>query len=329
MQSDNMIRFVIQIILVVLPTIGIRLVSADQGQKLPTIGMVIPVDPSADAPFQKAFREGLRDLGYVDGQNVTIVARYANGDPTKLPMLVKEVIGLHVDVLVGDAPVLKPATTTIPIVSPTMGDPVKTGLVASLARPGGNLTGVSWQMYDVLAKELQLARELIPNLSRICLLFDENDEPNVVAYANTEFRALARELGMSVRLMPVGTLDDIRAGLRTIDKERPQALIVLDTPLIFQHRHLIVGSVARRLPVISQGRDYAEAGALLSYSIDWLDMFRRSAAYVVKILKGAKPGDLPIEQPTKFELIVNLKSAKALRIKVPESILQRADEVIR
>jgi putative ABC transport system substrate-binding protein len=316
-------------ILLITPMMGPRPASADEAPKVPTIGMAVPVDPETDAPFQKAFRDGLRALGYVDGKNVIVIVRYANGDPTRLQMLVKELISLHVDVLVGDAPVLKAATTTIPIVSPTMGDPVKTGLVASLARPGGNLTGVSAQIYDIWPKQLELARELVPNLKSLCLLFDANDEPNAVTNANTEFRALARDMGIAVRLLPVGSLDDIRVALRTIRKERPQALIVWDSPLMIQHHHAIMDSVAHRLPVMSQGRDIAEAGALLTYSVDWRDMFRRSAAYVDRILKGAKAGDLPIEQPTKFELIVNLKTANALGLKVPESILVRADDIIR
>ena len=324
-----MIRDICKSILITVLVIWSGVVPADQGKRLPTIGMAIPVDQSTDAPFQKAFRDGLRDIGYVDGKNVMIVVRYANGDPDTLQAMIKELIALRVDVLVGDAQLLKEATTTIPIVSPTMGDPVKTGLVSSLARPGGNLTGVSAQVYDVLAKELELARDLVPNLRRLCLLFDENDEPNVAAYADTEFRSLARALGVSVRIMPVGTLADIQAALTTIHKERPQVLIVLESALMHQHLHTIMDSVAHRLPVISQKRDFAEAGALLSYSVDWLAMFRRSAGYVDKLLKGANPGDLPIEQPTKFELVVNLKTAKALGITIPESILLRADEVIR
>jgi putative tryptophan/tyrosine transport system substrate-binding protein len=174
-----------------------------------------------------------------------------------------------------------------------------------------------------------LARDLIPNLRRLCLLFDVNDQPNVVAYANTEFRVLAQSLGISVRMMPVGTLADIQGALNAIHKERPQLLIVLDSPLMTQHNRTIMDSVTHRLPVISQGRDFGKAGALLTYSVDWLDMFRRSAGYIDKILKGAKTGDLPIEQPTKLNLVVNLKTAKALGIKVPGSILVRADEILR
>jgi putative ABC transport system substrate-binding protein len=316
-------------ILVALAAIGIGFAHADEARKLPTIGMVVPVDAAADAPFQKAFRDGLRALGYEDGKNVTIIVRYANGDPSKLGALIKELIALHVDILVGDAPALKEATATIPIVSPTMGDPVKTGLVASLARPGGNLTGVSMQTYDLWPKRLELARELVPKLTRLCLLVDENDEPGAVAYANTEFRTLARGAGITVRTLAVGSPEDLRAALKTIHKERPQVLIVWDSPLMTQYRYTITHSVAHWLPVLSEGRHFAEAGALLTYSVDQYDLFRRSATYIDKILKGAQPRDLPIEQPTKFELIVNLRSAKSLNMTIPESILLRADEVIR
>jgi putative ABC transport system substrate-binding protein len=315
-------------ILITLVAIGSGLAYADEGRKLPTIGLAVPVDPATDAPYQKALRNGLSDLGYIDGKNVTLIVRYANGDPAELRALIKELIALRVDVLFGDAPLLKEATTTIPIVSPTMGDPVKTGLVASLARPGGNLTGVSAQTYDLWPKQLELARELVPNLRRVCFLFDTTDEPDALTHAN-EFRALARGVGMSVRTLPVGSLDGLRAALRTIQKERPQVLIVWSSPLLTQHRRTIMNSITHRLPVISDGRFFAESGALLTYSVDWPDMFRRSATYIDKILKGAKPGDLPIEQPTKFELVVNLQTARALGVTIPESILLRADEVIR
>jgi ABC-type uncharacterized transport system substrate-binding protein len=324
-----MIRFVVHGLLIGSLAMGPVLTSADEGRKLPTIGFAVPVDPATDAPYQKAFRNGLRDVGYVDGKNVTLIARYANGDPAKLRALIKELIALRVDILVGDAPVLMEATTTIPIVSATMADPVRNGLVASLARPGGNLTGVSAQTYDLWPKRLELARELVPNLRRLCFLFDTNDEPYALTYANAEFKALARGAGMTVRTLPVGSLDDLRAALRTIHKEHPQVLMVWSSPLVTQHRRTIMDSVAHRLPVISDGRFLADAGALLTYSVDWVDMFRRSATYVDKILKGAKPADLPIEQPTKFKLVVNLKTARGLGIKVPESILVRADELIR
>lgn len=323
-----MIKLVVRTLLSALMLTGAHSAAADEARKLPTVGLAIPVDAATDAPYQKAFRDGLQDFGYVDGKNVTLIVRYSNGDPTKLRELIQELIALRVDVLWGEAPALKEATTTIPIVSPTMGDPVKTGLVESLARPGGNLTGVSKQSYDIWPKQLELARELVPNLRRLCFLFDATAEPDALTSAN-EFNALAAGTGITVRTLRADSLEDLRAALMTIQKQRPQVLIVWSSPLMTQHRRTIMDSVAQRLPVISDGQNFAEAGALLTYSVDWLDMFRRSAAYVDKILKGANPGDLSIEQPTKFNLVVNLKTAKALGIKIPESILVRANEIIR
>ena len=301
----------------------------DESKKLPTVGLAIPVDQSTDAPFQKAFRDGLREAGYVDGKNVTLIVRYANGDPRRLRENIRELVALKVDVLMGDAPPLKDATATIPIVSPTMSDPIKTGLVASLARPGGNVTGLSSQRYDIDPKLLELATELLPRLKRLCVLFDDAREHNLVAYADKEFRSLARNHGITVCLIPARTVNDIQAVPKTVALERPQAALIWASAFIFQQRQTLVGPLARRRPVIGEGQELAEAGAVVSYSVDWPDMFRRSGAYVGKILKGAKPADLPIEQPTKFKLVVNLKAAKQLNIKVPESILVRADEVIR
>lgn len=322
-----MIRLVIYRLLAASVAMSALLTMADEGRPQ-IIGQAVPVDPATDAPYSGALRDGLRQLGWVDGKNITFVVRYASGDPAKLHAIVNELVDLRVDLLVGDARLLKEATSTIPIVSPTMGDPVRTGLVASLARPGGNLTGLSAQSYDIWPKQLELARELVPNLTRICFLFDTNDEPDASAHA-AEFEGLARDAGMTVLSLPVGSVDDIQSALRTIHKKRPQVLVVWSSPLLTQYRGAIMKSVGHRLPVISDGRFFAEAGALLTYSVDWPDLFSRAAGYIDKILRGAKPGDLAIQQPTKFELIINAQTAKALRIKIPESILVRADKMIR
>jgi len=329
--GNNVIKLVLRTIFSALLLAVASAAFADEGRKLPTIGLAIPVDAASDAPYQKAFRDGLRDFGYVDGENVSLVVRYSNGDPAKYRDLIRELIALRVDVLWGEARELTEATTTIPIVSPTMdwGDPVRTGLVASLARPGGNLTGPSSQRNDIDPKLLQFTKELLPGLKRLCLLFDGRRERNLLEYAENEFRALAHEVGVNVCLIPIRTLDDILAVPRIIDRERPQAIVIWNSPFLFQHSNTLIGTVGHRLPVIDDIHRSAEAGAVLTYSADWPAMFRRSAAYVDKILKGAKPGDLPIEQPTKFDLIVNLKTAKALGITVPQSILLRADEVIK
>jgi putative ABC transport system substrate-binding protein len=268
-------------------------------------------------------------LGYVDGENVSLIVRYSNGDPAKYRALIQELVALPVDVLWGEAKELKEATSTIPIVSPRMADPVSAGLVTSLARPGGNLTGVSYQRYDINPKKLELAKELLPNLKRLCFLFDDSSDPGLIEYVETEFRPRAHDIGVSVCLIPIRTLDDIRAVPKAIDRERPQAIMIWTSPFTWQQRNVLIPSIAHRLPLIGDGRELAELGAVVTYSADWPEMFRRSAAYVDKIVKGAEPRDLPIEQPTTFNLVVNLKAAKALRIKIPETMRVRADENIR
>jgi putative ABC transport system substrate-binding protein len=284
-----------------------------------------------DAPNQGAFREGMRDLGYEDGRNVRMIVRYANGDPVKYRAIIQELIALRVDVLWGEARELREATSTIPIVSPTMdfGDPVRTGLVQSLSRPGGNLTGPATQREDLDPKVLQLTKELLPGLKRLCVVFDGDPKRKLAEYVDTEFRATARQIGVSVCALPVRTVNDIRLLPRAVARERVQAVLIWTTPLTYQHQRTIVRSIPHPLPVISDGRVAVDAGAVMSYAVDWNNAFKRSATYVDKILKGAKPGDLPIEQPTKFQLVVSLKSAEALGIRVPESILVRADEIIR
>ena len=303
--------------------------AAEEGRKLPTVGLAIPVDRATDAPFQKAFREGLQAAGYVDGKNVMLIVRYANGEPKKLSENIRELIALKVDVLMGDAPSLKEATTTIPIVSPIMSDPVRTGLVVSLARPGGNVTGLSSQRYDIDPKLLELAMELVPRLKRICVVFDDAREHNLAAYIDKEFSTLARERGITVCAIPARTEKDIQSVPRAIALARPQAVLVWASAFIYQQRQVLVGPISKRLPAIGEGEELAQAGAVVTYSVEWPDVFRRSGWYVARILNGTNPADLPIEQPRKFKLVVNLKTAKQLAVKVPESILLRADEIIR
>jgi putative tryptophan/tyrosine transport system substrate-binding protein len=327
-RNGGVTRFALRVTFAISAVLAATFAGADEVRTIPTVGIAVPIDPVTDVPYNTALREGLRELGYVDGKNVILAMRYANGDAAKYPAIIRELVALHVDILIGEAGPLKEATTTIPIVSPTMSDTVKTGLVASLAHPGGNLTGVSAQSYDIWPKQLDLAKEVVPNLRRMSLLFDVNDQRDSLAYAK-EFADLARGIGISVRSFPVGTLGELQTALATIRKERPQLLMVWSSALMIQYRRTIVDAVAHKLPVMSDGRFLGEAGALLTYSVDYLDMFRRSAAYVDKILKGAKPGDLPIEQPTKFKLLVNLKTARALGITIPDALRVRTDEVIR
>ena len=325
-----MTRFIGRIILTGLLAIGAALADAEDARKLPRIGVVLGTDPIIVKPFDEAFRQGLRSLGYVDGENVTILPRYAHGDPTRFPALLSELITLDVDVLVvtGTAiPAAVQMTKTIPIVAPTMGDAVREGFAASLAHPGGNVTGGAVLGAEMYSKRLELALEVMPHLRRAGLMFEARGG---MAAAANEFRTLAHGVGVTLHSVGVRDLDEIETGLRAMKKHRPQALLLWDSPIMYVHRGRIIGrSASYKVPVIGGGWEFAEAGALFTYSANYHEMWRRGALYVDKILKGAKPGDLPIEQPTKFELIINLRTAKALGITIPESLLLRADEIIR
>jgi len=295
------------------------------------IGEVWSESEAAAAPYHQAFLEGLRDRGYIEGKNLQLFTRYANGDESRLPSLINELLGLHVDVLfVSQASVgpAKDATTTVPIVCATMNDPVGAGQVASLSRPGGNLTGLSWQSVDTATKRFELARELRPKLSSLAVLFDSSDraarqEAQVVIIA-------AKKARIAVASYEVRTPTDIQAAFAAMTSKRPQLLYVVDnattTGLDIQIATL---ALAIRLPLVSESRVWAEAGGVLSYGAKLTPALKRGAAYVDKILKGAKPQDLPIEQPTEFELVVNLKSAKTTGVLIPESVSARADRVIR
>jgi ABC-type uncharacterized transport system substrate-binding protein len=303
---------------------------ADEARKLPRIGQVWFSNPSIAGPYDSAFRDGLRELGYVDGKNVTIVARYANSDVTQLPVLLDQLISLPVDVITVTPKAVQIArqkTTTIPIVCPDMGNPIRDGLVASLAHPGGNLTGGYALDTETNAKRLELMIEIAPGAKTLGVLFDGNDV-SLVANANA-LRSLAQTVGASLHTFAVRDWSEIQAAFSAIERDRLQALMIFDNPLTEIHLEAIMRHAAHRLPVVSEGRDWARAGALLAYGADYHDMWKHGAVFVDRILKGAKPGDLPIEQPTKFDLLVNMRTAKALGIAIPQSILLRADEVIR
>jgi putative ABC transport system substrate-binding protein len=308
-------------------------VYADVDRRIPRIGLAIPVDPVIDVPYNTALRAGLRELGYVDGENIILIPRYANGDFTKYPAVIQELIALDVDILSGEAAALREATKTIPIVSATMDDSVREGLVASLSRPGGNVTGLSAQAFDLWPKHLELTRELLPNLKHLCVLLDKdqhNSRSGPEAPTNAaQFEALARSFGVNVNSFPVDSLNELEAALNEIRKECSEALIIRSSPITTQYFHTIMDSVGQRLPVVSDGKLSAAAGTLLSYSVDYLYNFKRQAVYMDKILKGANPGDLPIEQPTRFKLVVNLKTARALGLTLPQSIMVHTDEVIQ
>ena len=288
-------------------------------------------DPARVA-WWKVFRERMRELGYVEGQNVVFEPRWGNGQVDRLPGLAAELLKATVDIIVtaGSEAALaaKRATSAIPIVTTTGADPVELGLVASLARPGGNITGVTSINSELSGKRLELLKQLIPRASRVAILWDLDNRASALSARDTE--AGAKSLGIVLQTAGVRGPKDFEAAFSAMKRERAAAVILVASPaLMGDRRRLADLAVTHRLPMMVGSKEYAEAGALLSYGTDYPDLFRRAAAYVDKILKGAKPATLPIEQPTKFELVINLKTAKALGLTIPQSLLQRADELIQ
>ena len=279
-----------------------------------------------------AFEEGLRRLGYRVGENVTVEYRFANGEMERSPALAADLVRLGVDVIVsGSNPTTlaaMKATATIPIVMANSADPVSAGLVASLARPGGNVTGFAQDPGDgIFGKRLELLKETLPNLSRVGILLNPDFAPN--RNRLTSMKETAQVLGLTLVPVEVRGLDALEKAFATMVEERTQALVVLGDGVLYDYRGQIsVVALRNRLLAISGAKQFAEAGLLLHYGVDFPGQFRRSASFGDKIFKGAKPADLPVEQPTKFELVINLKTAKALGVVVPPSLLLRADEVI-
>ena len=280
----------------------------------------------------RAFEDGLRSLGYRIGENAVIEYRFADGEMGRLAALATDLVRLGVDVIVSGnnatTAAAMNATTTIPIVMTNSAEPVSAGLVASLARPGGNVTGFSSEPGDEInGKRLELLKDTLPNLSRVGILWNPDFAPNPARLLS--MREAAPALGLTLVPVEARGLEALEQAFATMARERAQVLVVLSDGVLFNCRGQIgVMAVRDRLPAISAVREYAEAGFLLSYGIDLPDQFRRSAAFVDKIFKGAKPGDLPVERPTKFELVINLKTAKALGVIMPPTLLARADEVI-
>jgi ABC-type uncharacterized transport system substrate-binding protein len=280
----------------------------------------------------QAFRQGLLDAGYVEGPDVLIEWRSASGDYARGPELVADLVQHRVEVIVvsntPDAQAAKRATSTIPIIMVSVADPVGSGLVASLSHPGGNITGLSMMYSDISAKQLQLLKEAIPRLTRVAVLWNPDNPYHPKAVQ--ELKAAASSLSMELTLVSVRTPEQFDAAFSDVGRAHAKALFVINDGAFFGHRAALLKLASRaRLPVIYGQREVAHEGGLMSYGPDLVVTWRRAADYVDRILKGAKPGDLPIEQPTKFELVVNLKTAKALGITIPESILLRADQVIR
>jgi len=280
----------------------------------------------------EAFRKGLRDLGWVEGQSIVVEWRYTRGRDEKAPDLAAELVRLRVQVIVvgGADPVVraaKAATSSIPIVMAVSTDPVRTRLVASLARPGGNVTGLSINDVEVAGKRLELLREAVPRASRVAVLWNAAHPGKDLELAATQ--SAAKALGVTLRPVAVRGAGDFDAAFAAIGRERPDALIAFSEPLVLAHRQRIIDfSIRARLPLIAGIKEFTEAGAFMTYGASLPDLFRHAASFVDKILKGAKPADLPVEQPTKFELVINLKTAKALGLTIPHSVLLRADQII-
>ena len=303
--------------------------TAQRAGKLPTIGFFGSASPSTWKPWVAAFVQRLRELGWIDGQTIAIEYRWAEGRSERFDEIMAEFIRLNVNIVVvgGVAvPAAKRATSVIPIVFTLAQDPVGSGLVASLARPGGNVTGLSTQSGDLFDKRLEILREIVPGLRRLGIIANR-DNP-AVALEISDAHEKARKLGIDVIISNIVRANDIAPAIEAL-KGRADALYVCTDPLVNTHRIRInTFALAARLPTMHATRDFIEAGGLISYGANYPDLFRRAGDYVDKIMRGAKPGDLPVEQPTKFDLVINVTTAKALGLQIPDKLLALADEVI-
>jgi putative ABC transport system substrate-binding protein len=301
---------------------------AQQPAKLPTIGF-LGADAAGWRPWTDAFVARLRELGWIEGRTVAIEYRWNEGQPERIAEIAAEFIRLKVDVIVTNAiaaPTLKQATTVIPIVFAIAPDPVRGGLVASLARPGGNVTGQSIQSIDLVGKRLALLRQIVPHLGRLAIVFNA-DFSQTVAEADV-VKATARTLDLEVVPLEIRRAEDVAPAFETLKSQIDAVYAVADALVATNRSRIITFALSRRLPTIFNTRDYVQAGGLMSYGANFPALFRRAAEYVDKILRGAKPGDLPVEQPTKFDLVINLTTARALGLTVPDKLLALADEVI-
>jgi putative tryptophan/tyrosine transport system substrate-binding protein len=305
---------------------------AQQTGKIFRIGFLVANFPSTNPGRLEAFRQGLRDLGYVEGKSLVIEWRYAEGKPDRLPALAAELVRLKVDLIVTAGPAAtrpaKEATVTIPIVMGFDNDPVGNGFVATLARPGGNITGVSTLAPEISGKQLELLKEIVLRLSRVAVFGNSNEPGNAQALREVEVAAGA--FGVQLQHLDVRDPKDIETAFRAVNKGRADAILMLNSPVLNPHRTQVVNlAVKSRIPVIYGQSEFVEAGGLMTYGVSFPDLFRRAATYVDKILKGAKPADLPVEQPIKFEFIVNLKAAKQIGLTIPPNVLVRADKVLK
>jgi len=305
--------------------------NAQPPERMRRIGLLQGLAAS-DQDWQRrlsAFRQGLAQLGWAEGRNIILDVRYADGNPERLPALAADLVAAQAEMIVTNAaqPIeaARNVTSTIPIVMASVGDALGAGYVASLARPGGNVTGLTLMATEQSAKRLELMKDISPGLMRIAVIWNENASGH--RFQMKEMEPASRVLGLELKSVPIQKAGDIDAALRSV--MQTQAVVTMDDPVIQSNRGRIVDwGMRERIPVVGEFRPMAAAGALMTYGPNQVDLWRRSAAYVDKILKGAKPADLPVEQPTKFELVINLKTAKALGIAVPPTLIARADEVI-
>jgi putative tryptophan/tyrosine transport system substrate-binding protein len=319
------------VVLVGLAVLSVHLAQAQQPKKIPRIGFQSAASPAALSARMEAFQQGLRELGYVEGKNIVIDWRFAEGKLDRLNEFAAEFVRLKVNVIVTAAPSstrsAKEATSTIPIVMAFDNDPVGNGFVASLARPGGNITGLSTLTPEISEKQLELLKETIPKLSRVAVL-GTSTLPHAQVLKEMELAAGA--LKVQLQNLDVLAPKDIEIAFREARKGRAGAVLVLASPILDSHRTQIADLAAKnQLPAIYWAAEWVEAGGLMTYGASLTDLYRRAATYVDKILKGTKPADLPVEQPKKFELIINLKAAKQIGLTIPPNVLARADRVIR
>jgi putative tryptophan/tyrosine transport system substrate-binding protein len=319
------------VLLVGLALASVHLAEAQQPKRVPRIGYLTAF-PSVFPGRIEAFRQGLRELGYIEGKNIVIEWRYTEGKLDRVPALAAELVRLKVDIIVSSGPtvtnLLKEATTTIPIVMGYHTDPVGTGLVASLARPGGNITGLSVLSPELGGKRLEILKEVVPKLSRVAVLGSSTLPGNAETLNETEL--VAGALGVKLQFVDVLSPTDIEAAFSQTVKGRADAVLAQGSGVLNAHRKQVADlAVKSRLPAMYYAAEFVEAGGLMFYGVDFPDLHRRAATYVDKILKGAKPADLPVEQPMKFEFIINLKAAKQIGLTIPPNVLARADKVIK
>ncbi|MDP1682454.1 MAG: ABC transporter substrate-binding protein [Burkholderiales bacterium] len=324
--------FAIVIIFIVASLAGLFVPAVQAADRTPRIGWLNPGSPTSHGALYAAFKQGLRERGYIEGQNIVIEQRWVEGKLDRLPMVAADLVQLKPDVIVvagaNAVQATKAATTTIPIVMATTNNPVGLGFIASFARPGGNITGMSNQSEDLVPKMLEVLRAAFPRANYVGVLGNRDNPATDNNWRAT--RDAATILGVRVELTEARRPDEIEAAFAVIAKQQPGALLVIPDAMLISQRQRVADLAAKhRLPVMYPFREFVEVGGLMSYGASLQDNYRRAATYVDKILKGANPGDLPVEQPTKFELLINLKTAKALGITIPPELMLRADEVIQ